>query len=353
MMAQQSEKQSNYELIDTDKSFISLADDVKPSGAIDRKPVLPSGQVIDGKNTLQSFDATSQTSATSLELIPPDELLQTQSNSGRKRSHPTLPTGEVIDGKNTLQSFDTGPTTVIAVAVEALPNIVDAELAPEYVSSVTDHANSGGNNNVAPVSWYKRKSTILILVCVVMVVITALGLYIGISESSSGSTNPTEQDPARSLTNSPVALQRNPSGSPTGSPLEAASMNPTTETVFVNSTMTFRSDVLTAFINNVTLTNQTIVSNGTSPESKALAWMILNDTTLDTNDLSGMDAMSTSTIGFNIRQRFPLLAMWFHQTETVKWVDTDGWLKASNECDWYGITCEAVYDESSNKTQWY
>jgi hypothetical protein len=58
-------------------------------------PTLPTGEVIDGKNTLQSFAGRRDPPASvPLEFEPEIQV------------HPTLPDGQVITGKNTLQSFD-------------------------------------------------------------------------------------------------------------------------------------------------------------------------------------------------------------------------------------------------------
>jgi hypothetical protein len=110
------------------------------------------------------------------------------------------------------------------------------------------------------------------------------------------------------------------------------------------------ADILTSYINSITLSNQSISFNGTSPESMALTWMITNDTTLNVTAMTSLDA-STDAIGFSIRQRFPLLVMWFHQSDTDKWARTDKWLKDPNECNWYGISCKVIYDEDSRKNQ--
>jgi hypothetical protein len=64
-----------------------------------RQPTLPTGQVIDSKNTLQSFHT--RTSDTTRAAVPrhPTAMPTTPN-----QADPRLPSGEVIDSKNTLQS---------------------------------------------------------------------------------------------------------------------------------------------------------------------------------------------------------------------------------------------------------
>jgi hypothetical protein len=133
---------------------------------------------------------------------------------------------------------------------------------------------------------------------------------------------------------------------------------PTVETT-VNVTVpsspsaTLRTDVLTSFVNNISLSNPYISPNGTTPASHALAWMIANDTELDTATLIRLDfdALSRSATGFRIRQRYPLLAMWFQQDDFGTWAVTDNWLEDPNECNWYGISCASQLDTISGENQ--
>jgi hypothetical protein len=79
--------------------------------------------------------------------------------------------------------------------------------------------------------------------------------------------------------------------------------------------------------------------------------MIDKDTTaLDTATLTiGMDLDATD-IGFRIRQRFPLLTMWF-QVVPNTWSNTNGWLVDPNECIWEGVSCEDRMDTVTGVTQ--
>jgi hypothetical protein len=111
-------------------------------------------------------------------------------------------------------------------------------------------------------------------------------------------------------------------------------------------TLTTQS-LLTSFINNITLSNRTIVANGTTPEDQALTYLIVNDTTFNFTQLLTLNSMKTNMVQFRICQRYALLTLWFQQAFTsTTWRRTDGWLVNANECDndtsWDGITCTSI-----------
>jgi hypothetical protein len=104
--------------------------------------------------------------------------------------------------------------------------------------------------------------------------------------------------------------------------------------------------LLTSFINNITLSNRTIAANGTTPEDRALNYLIVNDTTFNFTQLLTLNSMmTTNMVQFRIRQRYALLTLWFQQAFTnTTWSMGTGWLNA-NECgiSWYGISCTPIY----------
>jgi Leucine-rich repeat (LRR) protein len=317
----------------------------------DPPPTLPTGEVMDGKNTLQSFEAPS-TPAT---LQDPPEMVTT---NGSVRF--TLPNGALITGKNTLQSFeavgglnhqrtpmdppdalavddvkplstDAPPpnpaaappsTTVVAVAVET--DLVYAELAPEPVSSyVPVHPNGNPHGPVAPTTTplYQSRSTVVWLTVTVLVLLAVvLGVSIGLSRNGSSSNE----------ASAPIAVV----------PMDEPTMAP----IAIDPNITIRAAVLTSYINNITRSKQTIATNGSSPESQALAWLIYNDTLLETVAvISAEDPISRNAIGFRIQQRYALLTMWFQQTDTAKWDNDAELLVNPNECYWFGISCKPSY----------
>jgi hypothetical protein len=236
-----------------------------------------------------------------------------------------LPGGAVITSKNTLQTFDTNdatnqpkptdapvyqpdevklsqvdspnpettpsPATVVAVAVET--DIIFAEIAPEPVFSTISMDHNDSPSDIPPLlPWYRRRSIIAMMMIVAIALALGLGLYYGLGTSDN----------------------------------------------------TIRAAYLTSYINNITFTNRTITPNDESPENKALKWMINNDKTLEISAMIDLDdPYSTRFLRFRIRQRYPLLTMWFQQTKTTKWDNVAEWLKNPNECYWFRISCENVY----------
>jgi hypothetical protein len=301
-------------------------------------PTLPGGAVITGKNTLQSLDAMGgiqQRAPTN----PPLDLVD-----------PTLPDGAVITGKNTLQSFsvkgviqqqasmdtpfdpadeaeeaalDESPNTTItmtatnqtAVAIAVDADIVYGEVDPDPLLFAPTTA------------WYKSRSTLALFTFISILLAVVLGLSIGLSNNNDSSKNIIDL--------------------PSNAPIAAVPIN--SQNV-IDHNITRRAEVLTSYIQNITLANQKISPNGTSSESKALYWMIYNDTTFNTSlVISEDDPISRNSIGFHIQQRYPLLVMWFQQTESIKWKNITEWLTNPNECYWLGITCQNIriyYDKN-------
>jgi hypothetical protein len=367
-MSRPTKSERQYELVDVDVSIVSLDDTAETTNVIATghagppPPTLLAGEVIDGKNTLQSFDE-------------PGTLAAAMSSEGALEDpvHPTLPGGAVITGKNTLQSFDANElinqptrvvpplvfpddakqlpsdspssnsiatmappsTTVVAVAVTT--DIVYAELVPELgPSSNIMHHNGNQKFPVASVTpWFKRRSNFALMTFIIIVLLAVvLGVTIGLSSTSSSSKE----------------ASKNIASLPTMAPIAAVTANvpntsvPTMAPIAIDPNITLRAAVLTSYINNITLSNHTIAANGTSPESQALSWLIYNDTFLETTAvISEGDPISKNAIGFRIRQRYPLLVMWFQQTETAKWVITTGWLMDLEECAWDGVSCKPSY----------
>jgi Leucine-rich repeat (LRR) protein len=103
--------------------------------------------------------------------------------------------------------------------------------------------------------------------------------------------------------------------------------------------------LLTSFINDITLSNRTVVNNGPTPEDQALNYLIVNDTTFNFSQLLELNSMMTNIVQFRIRQRYALLTLWFQQAFTnTSWRRSDEWLEYAYECDsiWFGISCESI-----------
>jgi hypothetical protein len=172
---------------------------------------------------------------------------------------------------------------VAAVAVDDGNHVAYAESAPDLVlSKISLEPDENSNAPVAPaLPWYKGRSTIGLLSGIVLLLAVVIGLSLGLHNTSSN-------DPLKNIeifpSNAPITTL------PTTPPISALDPN-----------FAIQATVLTSYINNITLTNQTIAANGTSSESKALAWMISNDTTLDTLAVISMEApIARNAIGFRI-----------------------------------------------------
>jgi hypothetical protein len=99
--------------------------------------------------------------------------------------------------------------------------------------------------------------------------------------------------------------------------------------------------LITSFINNITLSNRTIVSNGPTPEDRALNYLISKDATFKNSQLLTLNSTMTNKVQFRIRQRYALLTLWFQPAFTnTRWYY--GWLVSANECYWRGISCASI-----------
>jgi hypothetical protein len=273
---------------------------------------LPDGQLITGKNTLQSFDAAGREGRPSQRtpMDPPDAFADDMKPSSNGALPPPNPVGAVTPPS----------TTVVAVAVEA--DIVYVEVSPEAAPTKT--------------TWYKSRSTLSFVTIIVLLLAVVLGVSIGLSSRNGSSSN----DPSNSSNSAPISA---PIAVVMSTNAHITAM-PTLAPIAIDPNITIRAAVLTSYINNITLTNQKISANGTSPESKDLSWLIYNDTTLNTSAMiSEDDPIAERSIGFQIWQKYPLLVMWFQQQEDMKWPITAGWLVESSECAWYGIECGNRY----------
>jgi hypothetical protein len=231
------------------------------------------------------------------------------------------------------QSPHSTPATVVAVAVDAAHELVYAqeELAPLSTTIFPWDHDPGGerrdpSTTTAATAWYlPGRFVATLLACGAMVAAVSLALYFGLAASDSRVPTPAAFFP-----------------NPTTPPISSTSP---TAMVTADANLARRATVLTSYINNITLSNQIIAANGTSPESRALAWMIANDTTLETSVVIRQDnpPIGRNALGFRIQQLYPLLVMWFQQTATEQWAITTGWLVDPNKCTWYGITCAATH----------
>jgi hypothetical protein len=344
-------------------------------------PTLPTGQIIDGKNTLQSFDrlvrndvavmptnattdkdkaratraaalattahdtthSMAATTATAATTHPPDPQLY------------TLPTGEIINAKNINQCYNamalrndnynginnnnnnnknnfTPPTNLGTdnVIIRNSNNTSDTAVPLRVTTNNTDRDHGSGNdnhnNNMPTVHAFAVESQIVVdaeplqpqpplqqqrspvfyiaittLVIISLVAAASLGVYCGTGncKSNSGGT----------------------------------AMSPTTSPIVT----------LLEFILNITLSDESIMVNGTNLESMALTWMLDNYDVLNSTTSMTLNSLTKSPLSFSVQQYYPLLTMWFQQTLTSSpWTNVSRWTVDSNVCNWHGISCQTM-----------
>jgi Leucine rich repeat len=99
----------------------------------------------------------------------------------------------------------------------------------------------------------------------------------------------------------------------------------------VKATVDDRTDSIYSYINSITFVDNT-TPNRSNYNNQAIDWIV----NLDPLQLS----LQNST--FRIRQRYALLAFWFHTTIDGDWFNANGWLTDEDECMWYGIACTEI-----------
>jgi Leucine-rich repeat (LRR) protein len=101
--------------------------------------------------------------------------------------------------------------------------------------------------------------------------------------------------------------------------------------------------ILTNYINQITLSDQTISMNGKTPEDQALKYLIETDKTFTATEILTLSSKTSNVVQFRISQRYALLTLFFQQTVDKQWADATGWLVNADECNsWFGISCASI-----------
>jgi hypothetical protein len=100
--------------------------------------------------------------------------------------------------------------------------------------------------------------------------------------------------------------------------------------------------ILTNYINQITLSDQTISMNGKNPEDQALKYLIETDQTFTAAEILTLKSKTSNVVQFRISQRYALLTLFFQQTLIQPWKSIVGWLVNANECTWFGISCASI-----------
>jgi hypothetical protein len=100
--------------------------------------------------------------------------------------------------------------------------------------------------------------------------------------------------------------------------------------------------LITNYVNDISLSNRVISKDGPTAEDRALQFLIESDRTFNLTALLLLESTTNNVVKFRIEQRYALLTLFFQQTFTAPWFDRGGWLKAPDECDWFGIDCALI-----------
>jgi Leucine-rich repeat (LRR) protein len=99
----------------------------------------------------------------------------------------------------------------------------------------------------------------------------------------------------------------------------------------IKTTMNDRADSIYTYFNNVTFKDDSS-SNLSVYSTQAMDWIVNSDPL----------QLNVQNNTFRIRQRYALLAVWFHTTVDGDWFNANGWLVDDDECTWYGILCTNI-----------
>jgi hypothetical protein len=174
----------------------------------------------------------------------------------------------------------------------------------------------------------KNTTTIALAVFGVSAIIAAM-VVLGVCFSGDCGSN----DSSKNL----PAMTRSPTYPPTVRPTS----NPTPPPIDVMA-----EQVVADFVNNISYSDQEIIVNGTSAESRALTWLIQEDTLFSKTALLTLNSQEKGNeVSRRVRQRYPLATLWFQQVDengdfVNTWANTSGWLDDESECDWFGIFCD-------------
>jgi Leucine-rich repeat (LRR) protein len=277
-------------------------------------PILPSGEEIDSKNTMQSFHARNPVNSGNdcddllvvTSTLPPADI-------NIASNHPTLPSGEIIDSKNTLQSFNTRAAAPLTNPAPLNNNINSSEsdLLPTAAAWIPPSQLSNPDVRSADTVYVAelvapaapRRNIILILVAFGIFAVVGASVIAGVCFSGNCGSN----DPVNPMV----------------------------------------ASALSDYVNQISYFGQDIYANGTSAESQALNWLIQEDNAFSEVILLKLNSQNDGDeVRRRVRQRYSLATLNFQKSSSENWESNKNWL-SKNECRWFGITC----DESGSVTE--
>jgi Leucine-rich repeat (LRR) protein len=325
---------------------------------------LPSGNLADAKNTLQSHSVAAVAAGVAIAAQPP--------TTATTRFH-----GRGVTDKNTMQSSSSGQySNGAAVSVPTWPTHFAPPNQPSLSTEAREHllvaiaipdselniASSGSNQATveAPGRCWKPLHVLLGMILIVLTALAVIGGVCGTGGCSTSSANravptsppttmaitvPSPTRPSTTVaptmvsptTNTPTINQPTVINETTPFPIIDPSVASTASLSTAIPTMAPRAEQLATFVNSITLTGRTLaaasVDNSTSglePEELALQWLIDYDTALNL-------LPNTPPNRFRLQQRYALAILWVQSNDFNAFFGSTG-----DECDWDGVTCETV-----------
>ena len=100
---------------------------------------------------------------------------------------------------------------------------------------------------------------------------------------------------------------------------------------------------IASFLGSVNARGTSAFSDLSSPETRSLNWLILDDP-LQLNPYASEGGRRLArepnhADQFRLAQRYALVTLWFSSANN--WNDGTGWLDETDECAWFGVVCEA------------
>jgi hypothetical protein len=405
-MAPPTTTENTHSTIDTGGNDIPM----QPPLLTPPPPMTPYGQIIDAKNTLQSFDHVNQN--------VPAATKKAKSTASKEhtavafmahQNPPRLPNGEIINAKNINRSYVVPPADntnqggntncdVVAPILPTLPNgeVINAKNINQTYNKIPPHIGDPNNGDVMnePFRFGERRHPTL---PAVPIIITNQSNHVN-PDNFVDSANTTNGNNSPEIEFTDAELMNNSNNDSHPYVVEATAVNShlivdaqplsswqqcngtfwvvigvviivivaviggvcgsgqcmSSTTIVVpsiptsdNGTTTMdamKGIIVMEFLKNITLSGKNITVNGTNAESRALMWMLDKDVTLNATLLN---SLINNTASFHVRQRYPLITLWFQQRDNVgafqkQWYNTTGWLQDANECNWYGIYCTVM-----------
>jgi hypothetical protein len=119
-----------------------------------------------------------------------------------------------------------------------------------------------------------------------------------------------------------------------------------------SSSLSSYQTIVTKFINQRTLTGRTLTLSGTTPEDRALQWLVRSDP-VHLVPTTTVSSEKNSVSNTRLLQRYALVTLWYTTTSVRRW-QGKGWLSDADECTWEGTTGKDACHSTSRaiRTVW-